>query len=718
MTRMTYSFELCDVPSWDIDAWVDQITSMRLPTARRRRRIDGETDPVTVEYIDVPCAFDIETTSLTDEETGEKVAFMWVWQFGIGGRVVMGRRWDEFTRLLDLLRDRLGLSSRRRLICYIHFLGFEFQNFRKYLTWDEVFSLDVREPLYALSGGIEFRCSFKLSGYGLEKLGDELHTYNVHKKTGDLDYDLIRTSETPITGEEVGYCVGDVLVVMAYVQEEIERLGHITRLPLTKTGYVRKFCRKRCLYADKGRDGNEAREYRRMIRALVMTPDEYQQLKRAFAGGFTHASARYAGQTLHNVDSIDYTSAYPYVMIAYQYPMSAAGIVEHVGDRLPELLRKYCCLFDLRLTGLRPRINNDHYLSSSKCRYDRRETVVDNGRIVRSSWIETTVTDVDMRIIRRYYEWDKLAVANMRIYTRGYLPRLFVNCILDLYEDKTALRGIAEKVIEYAVAKGMLNALFGCCVMDPCRPEIDYPGEWVPAKAPNIEEAVARYNNDRTRFVSYAWGVWCTAYCRYNLLTFAAGAIRDDYVYADTDSIKMLHYELHAAQVERYNQQVAARLRRALDARKIDFDRCQPADKFGVRHMLGTWDHETADGKQYTRFKTLGAKRYMVDQSGKISLTVSGLNKKIAVPYLLKQYGPDGIFDAFDDGLDIPGEYTGKLVHTYIDDAMSGTCADYLGHEGSYDQLSGVHLSPCPYSLSMMQAYLDYILGMRDVVTT
>ena len=58
---------------------------------------------------------------------------------------------------------------------------------------------------------------------------------------------MIRHSQTPLTDTEWGYILNDGLVVMAFIQEEIERLGDITRLPLTKTGYVRNACRTVCL---------------------------------------------------------------------------------------------------------------------------------------------------------------------------------------------------------------------------------------------------------------------------------------------------------------------------------------------------------------------------------------------------------------------------------------------------------------------------------------
>ena len=48
-------------------------------------------------YYNIPCAFDIETTSFYDNS--EKVGLMYIWQFGINGHVFIGRLWDEFIEL-------------------------------------------------------------------------------------------------------------------------------------------------------------------------------------------------------------------------------------------------------------------------------------------------------------------------------------------------------------------------------------------------------------------------------------------------------------------------------------------------------------------------------------------------------------------------------------------------------------------------------------------
>ncbi|MBD4491552.1 hypothetical protein GUG78_06620, partial [Xanthomonas citri pv. citri] len=66
------------------------------------------------------------------------------------------------------------------------------------------------------------------------------------KLVGDLDYSLLRHSKTPLTQKEIGYCLNDIKVVMCYIQELIEQYKNITHLPITKTGFVRKYCRSVC----------------------------------------------------------------------------------------------------------------------------------------------------------------------------------------------------------------------------------------------------------------------------------------------------------------------------------------------------------------------------------------------------------------------------------------------------------------------------------------
>ena len=95
------------------------------------------------------------------------------------------------------------------------------------------------------------------------------------------------------------------------------------------------------------------------------------------------------------------------------------------------------------------------------------------------------------------------------------------------------------------------------------------------------------------------------------------------------------------------------------------------------------------------------------------SMTVSGVNKKSAIPYMIDKYGEDGIFDAFTNYLDIPPSATGKNIHTYIDYEQQGVLTDYRGEQGEFHELSGVHLEATGYSLSLSVMYLNFLMGIK-----
>lgn len=670
-----------------------------------------------IRYYNIPCAFDIETSSFfrsTGNVEEEKVAIMYEWTFGINGAVFIGRTWDEFITLLNDVIDYLELCVDCRLCVYVHNLSYEFQFFRKWLEWEKVFSISDRKPIYALTRrGLEFRCSYLLSGYSLEKLGDQLHTYKVKKLVGGLNYDLIRHHKTPLTDTEILYCVNDVKVVMAYIMECMENDGDITRLPLTKTGYVRNYCRNECFY-EKGKKRNASfkrQRYMDIMRGLRLTPDEYKQLKRAFQGGFTHANPFYSGKIVEDVDSFDYTSSYPAVMVAEQFPMSSSEVIQITNrEDFEKNLKLYCCLFDVEFEGLQSQIWNESYLSVSRC-WGVNNAVINNGRIVSAKHLFTTLTEQDFAIIKKFYTWDKIKIGTFRRYRKGYLPTDFVKSILTLYKDKTTLKGVEDKEIEYLKSKEMINSCYGMAVTDIVRDECIYTDHWLlkDEKPPvNFEKEIEKYNNNSSRFLFYPWGVWVTAYARRNLFT---GILEfgDDYVYSDTDSIKGCNAEQHKKYIEKYNEVIRNQLYKAMDHHGLPREFIEPETIKGEKKCLGVWDYEG----RYTRFKTLGAKRYMIEKDGNINITVSGLNKKICVPYLVETY-KDEVFEKFNDSLYIPAGFTGKNTHTYIDEPRTGEITDYLGNTAKFAELSGVHLMASDYSLSISREYSDYIRGIQE----
>lgn len=246
---------------------------------------------------------------------------------------------------------------------------------------------------------------------------------------------------------------------------------------------------------------------------------------------------------------------------------------------------------------------------------------------------------------------------------------------------------------------------------DILRPEQVYKdGEWRDPAIPDIEEAIEKYNNKKDRFLFYPWGVYVTALARRSLWS---GILEfgDDYIYSDTDSIKAINIEKHKRYIQNYNRHCRQLLKEAMKHHGLPLEMCHPKTVKGEEKWLGEWDFEGL--YDLNGFRTLGCKRYMTLKNGKLSITVSGLNKKVAVPYMLEKYKTvEKCFDAFDDKLVIPAGHTGKLTHTYIDDECSGKIIDYQGNVGRYSEKSFVHLEDQEYSLSINQVFKDFILSI------
>lgn len=700
----------------------------------------------------VPCAFDIETSSFYVDDEGvvnystvkqikqhdknynpKKVAIMYVWQFGINGYVIIGRTWIEFIDMISRISERLQLNPKKKtLVVYVHNLAFEFQFMRKWFDWFKVFSVDNRKPVYAINTkGIEFRCSLLLSGYSLANLSNQIRYFPVKKMVGDLDYSLIRHSKTPLSDTELGYCINDVQVVMSYIYDCIQDEGTITQIPMTKTGYVRRYCKQNCLKIPNTRKRDK--KYSEIVSALrIETIEEFDLIQHAFMGGFTHANARYSGLTMHNVDSYDFTSSYPYVLVSEKFPMSSSvEVAPKTLDEAMAYMNKYCCVFEVAFVGIRCIKVQENYISISKCtKY--LNPVIDNGRVAYADMIATVITDVDFTIIKNFYTWKEIRFKKFYIYHKAYLPTPLVKCILKLYSDKTTLKGVQGKEVEYMQGKAMLNSVYGMCVTNPLRDEyiISEDGElWDVIQALGVkrQELLDYHNDSNTRFLYYLWGVYCTAYARRNLFT-AIAYIGDDYLYSDTDSVKIRNGEKYKTYFDGYNRQVEAKLTKAAAHHSLDVSAFAPKTIKGESKMLGVWDYEG----QYKTFKTLGAKRYAIesyDSDGNpnalkvngvwypVSITVSGVNKFTAIPYLFDELANKsvGVFMAnFSEGLKVPDEHTGKLLHTYIDDVRSGIVVDYRGEAAEYLELSAVHLEPTGYDLSIAAQYTEYLLGVRE----
>lgn len=656
-----------------------------------------------VSYINLASSFDIETSSFYDEHK-QKTAIMYIWQFAINDIVILGRTWEDFIKLLNEIHIFYNTNRNIHFVCYIHNLSYEFQFMRKWIEWQDIFATDERKPLYCVSkDGIEFRCSYRLSGYSLATLAKNLTRHTIKKLVGDLDYSLVRTSITPIDNNELQYCINDVLIVTAYINECIEDYGNVAEIPLTQTGKVRRYVRANCISND---------NYKYLMKKLTLSSMEYLQLRKAFQGGFTHANSMYSTLKCYDVTSYDFTSSYPTVMLSEKFPMSKSRYIGNCTIEQFEYYRKnYCCMFDLKLENVVSKVRFENVISFSKC-FRIEDYVLNNGRVFSAKMLITTITENDFETISKFYNYSNVEIHNLYIYTKEYLPKPFILAILRLYNDKTQLKGVSGKEVEYLHSKEMLNSCYGMTVTDLLNNEYlyDNQNEWS-TKETNVDSAIDKYNKDRNRFLFYVWGVWVTAYARRNLFS-GIYECKEDYIYSDTDSIKIFNAKKHLDYINKYNVMIEHKLKAMCDYYKIDFNLCKPKTIDGKEKMLGVWDF---DG-HYQCFKSLGAKRYLTENdNGEISMTVAGVNKKVALPYLIKKYKTnEKVFDSFSNTLVIPKDYSGKKTLTYIDIEKKGVCKDYLGNYAEYNEKSFIHMENAEYNLNIASDYLDFIFRLKN----
>lgn len=692
----------------------------------KSRRGESSKKKGKVEYVNLPCSIDIETTSTVVNNDPFAFAYAWAIAFGVGrSHIYYGRNLYELQEALAIVCEAFELGEDRRLVMYAHNLGFEFQFIRRYISWSGIRAKSQYHPMIAEAKcGLIFKDSQVLAGgASLEIVAKNLVKHKIPKLVGQLDYSLVRHPETPLTQAELDYLENDVRIVCAYIDEQIDLYQKVENIPWTNTGRVRRDMKDRCLRRRfKGKDGKthfdkKNDKYRQRMALLKTTPEEHLAMKKTFMGGFTHANPSYVGIVLEDVASYDFTSSYPAVMLSEKFPMSRpmTVVVESWGDIL-RLKKDYALRLEVVFNGIRSKIKHESYMSESKCT-NLKGATINNGRVVSADVMQVCITDVDLDIMVEAYHWDSIDLVEATRYIKGYLPKEMILAILVYYRDKTTLKGVEGMEVEYMIKKGMLNSLYGMCVTDIIKDGVEYfDNEWKVVEC-DVNLQVDAYNDDKDRFLYYPWGVWITAYARRNLWTGILEA-GDDYVYSDTDSLKLLNHEKHAEYFARYDETIKAKMIEMCDEYRID-----PTELCPMGKWIGVWDHEGV----YKRFKTLGAKRYLVQTNdNQLEITVAGLPKKAGVNYL-KEHAKVGdvfdpqddeqilnAFDLFNDNMHVGTEESGKLTHLYTDVVKVGVVKDYLGQYMEVTSTSSIHLDKAEYNLSLSDSFKSFLRDFSD----
>lgn len=578
----------------------------------KRRRGNPATKKTEYRYLDIITAFDIETTN--DLEAQQ--AYMYIWQYQFGSYTIIGRTWEEWLEFLSKVMEQLPGGV--KVVIYVHNLSFEFQFLRGIYHFEpeEVFAVEPRKVLKCeMFQTFEYRCSYFLTNMSLDQFTKKMGVKNVKLSGSDFDYSKRRYPWTELTDMELQYCINDVKGLVQALQVQFDTDGDtLYTVPLTSTGYVRRDVRK------------AMRSYNK--RDLTEQLPDYEifcMLREAFRGGNTHANRYYTDQIIPKVTSYDRVSSYPDVQLNHRFPLSHWLREDPEKLDLDRVLRKMdkhgrACLMRIGVTNIRlaDPMWGCPYLARAKCR-----TILngdnDNGRIMSADYLETTLTDVDFRILMDEYVFDDIVFIDFYHARYGMLPKQLRGVVQSYFVDKTNLKGVKGQDVYYMKVKNKLNSIYGMSVQSPVKQSIDFIDDFIERHDPERE---LLDESNRKAFQNYAWGVWTTAWARFELEK-AIKLCGNQFVYCDTDSVKYIG----DIDFNGYNKE-HMKLSKENDAHATD-----PA---GNEHYLGVYELDA----KYKNFITMGAKKYAYEyEDGSIGITVAGVSKSKGAVELSKAGG-------------------------------------------------------------------------------
>ena len=458
-------------------------------------------------------------------------SIMYIWQFSINDTVYYGRTWQELRAFMSKIDETILDKKNKKVkkFLFIHNASYEFQFMRNEFLFNDVFSRKSHKVIKCTleDFNFEIRCSYFMSNSSLDTLAKNYH-FDTQKLVGNLDYSLIRTPKTPLTKEELDYCENDCLIVYNYICSELDRYIFVKDIPITSTGHVRRELHE---LIDKNY------RYRNQVRKSINIDGHvYNLLNKAFSGGYVHSNWVFTDEIIDNVVSYDFTSSYPFVLLTEAYP--STEFRKRNLNNFSQILPSQCYIFVIRFYNIESRYFNN-IISLSKCSKIKKFRI-DNGRIISADFLEIVITDVDLEIIRRAYKFKSYEIVESYSSFKSYLPKELLEFILDKYVLKTKLKNVEGEEINYLIEKGKFNSIYGMAVTNTIKSEVTFDNEtgWKTTDIDNDTILDLLNKEKKKAFLSFSYGVFCTAYARRNLISNLLDL--DKYVvYSDTDSLKL-----------------------------------------------------------------------------------------------------------------------------------------------------------------------------------
>lgn len=640
--------------------------------------------PSRGKYRLIPCAFDIETTAKDGK------SYMYIAQIGVGDDIILCRTWEDVGKCYRFLCEIYKISKNHRVICWIHNFGYEFSYIKRRVTWatrkdgsPDIFALAPTKPVRALSAdGVEFRCSYQLSGFGLAALAKNY--CKTQKLVGDLDYKQPRNSKTILSPAEEAYCINDVEILLEYSRYLYDTFPG--KIPLTKTGIVRQDLKNHF----KSMPKETQQIWRDTIRRAFPSEDFYKIMMRwLYQGGYVHANYRYIGCMIEDlVESFDFKSAYPAACFE-KLPYIFKQIDPKYWARWIVDREAYATIIEVKFSNII--ISGCHAIySEHKALKDSRGILSDNGRVREAEVLHCYLTELDFDNFLHFYRWDKIEVIQCWISKKHYLPPYVMEMVHKYYNLKNTLpKGTAE----YASSKVNLNSIYGMMVTGLFHLSLVYDEDTAEFDVDTGKDR-PYYRLIQGQILLPQWGVWITAICRHNLLSKLISKMgsgkHNDAIYSDTDSAKVIHPELHREMISQYNDEILQRNYKIKKQYGYDIGK------------LGIFDDEGG----YYKFKTLGCKRYCYTDQDGFHAVIAGLPKDTIDKYCRPRNLDKYLY--FDDKMQFMPRFSQKLGSRYTDDRYTDIIIDKDGNAEQMTEESGCCLVNAPFTMSMTEEFKRY----------
>lgn len=634
------------------------------------------------KYLIMYCGFDIETTNISDIEK----SFMYHWQFQIDEFSIIGRTWNDLINFFENLKNRL-CAPNVRLIVWVANLGYEFQFMRHHFSITEMFAKKKYEPLkFLLEDFFEFHEALAISGGSLEQLAKD---YCTTQKNHDLDYSILRNSQTKLNEKELQYTLNDVIILKEFSEFIFKNIIIPQKyIPLTKTGILRHNVKERSKIWCK-ENGLSIQHLYDFVKSLFpKSKIQYNLIMEyLFRGGFTHANRIYVDEIIkdNHLFSIDFTSSYPATMFQNYVPITPFINSEFKN----EYLDKYCCIMHAFFYNIDS--TTTHAIESKNKIISHKKGHFDNGRLIKAEEIEVILTELDFFNYQKFYKWQSVAIKGFKIAKRGRLPRYLLDELYENYKGKkdlkNKLRNDNSLQGEYNIVKSNVNAGYGLCVTRLNFSDVTYNNEW------DFIESEKTYDEMISKqILSPFWGIWITAHSRFKELS-TLKLLNKHVIYSDTDSHKLIGFDCVYI-IKEYNNSII----------RLNHKMCEHYG-YDKKYLLdiGTFDVESV----MNRLKTLGSKRYIYEINDKIYSTISGLNKKSLMEYC--NDNNINAFEFFNDKMRIPSDYTHKLTTKYIDEPT-----EYIIDGEKMCELSSIVLVPCEFNLSLDVDYIELLISLYE----